>query len=64
VVGDYQDTGKAVQLADGETASLRTHPQVLRRVLQNLIDRAADCRPVWCLGRGRSPGQYAILHFA
>jgi signal transduction histidine kinase len=40
VVGDYQDTGKAVQLADGESASLRTHPQVLRRVLQNLIDNA------------------------
>lgn len=40
VVGDYQDTGKAVQIADGDTASLQTHPQVLRRVLQNLIDNA------------------------
>ena len=42
VVGDYQDTGKAVQLADGDTASLQTHPQVLRRVLQNLIDNALE----------------------
>ncbi|WP_454832526.1 HAMP domain-containing sensor histidine kinase [Pseudoxanthomonas wuyuanensis] len=40
VVGDYQDTGKAVQHAEGDTASLQTHPQVLRRILQNLIDNA------------------------
>lgn len=40
VVGDYQDTGRAVQLADGDTASLKTQPQALRRVLQNLIDNA------------------------
>lgn len=40
VVGDYQDVGKPVQRADSDTASLQTHPQVLRRVLQNLIDNA------------------------
>jgi signal transduction histidine kinase len=40
VVGDYQDTGKAVRLVESGTASLQTHPQVLRRVLQNLIDNA------------------------
>ncbi|MCF7223528.1 HAMP domain-containing sensor histidine kinase [Marilutibacter chinensis] len=40
VVGDYQDTGKAVQHTGGDNASLQTHPQVLRRVLQNLIDNA------------------------
>ncbi|WAC62838.1 HAMP domain-containing sensor histidine kinase [Pseudoxanthomonas sp. SL93] len=40
VVGDYQDTGKAVQRIDGDTASMHTHPQVLRRILQNLIDNA------------------------
>jgi signal transduction histidine kinase len=40
VVGDYQDSGKAVRRADGDKASLQTHPQVLRRVLQNLIDNA------------------------
>jgi signal transduction histidine kinase len=40
VVGDYQDIGKPVQRADGDTASLQTHPQVLHRVLQNLIDNA------------------------
>jgi len=40
VVGDYQDTGKPVQHGDGAEASLLTHPQVLRRVVQNLIDNA------------------------
>lgn len=40
VVGDYQDVGKPVQRVDSDTASLQTHPQVLRRVLQNLIDNA------------------------
>lgn len=40
VVGDYQDTGKAVQRTEGDQASVQTHPQVLRRVVQNLIDNA------------------------
>lgn len=40
VVGDYQDVGKAVQSIEGDSASLQTHPQVLRRVVQNLIDNA------------------------
>lgn len=40
VVGDYQDMGKSVQRVEGNTASLLTHPQVLRRVVQNLIDNA------------------------
>ena len=40
VVGDYQDTGKPVQRIEGDQASLQTHPQVLRRVVQNLIDNA------------------------
>jgi signal transduction histidine kinase len=40
VVGDYQDTGKAAQRTEGDQASVQTHPQVLRRVVQNLIDNA------------------------
>jgi len=40
VVGDYQDTGKNVQRTEGDPASLQTHPQVLRRIVQNLIDNA------------------------
>lgn len=40
VVGDYQDMGKSVQRVEGNTASLLTHPQVLRRIVQNLIDNA------------------------
>jgi signal transduction histidine kinase len=40
VVGDYQDMGKPVQRIEGDTASLMTHPQVLRRVVQNLVDNA------------------------
>ena len=40
VVDDYQDTGKPVQRTDGDHVSLQTHPQVLRRVVQNLIDNA------------------------
>ena len=41
LVADYQDAGKAVQLADGPSALHSTHPEVLRRVLQNLIDNSA-----------------------
>lgn len=40
LVGDYQDMGKPVQRLEGDSASLKTHPQVLRRVVQNLIDNA------------------------
>lgn len=40
VVGDYQDTGKAVSRIEGDDATLHTHPQALRRILQNLIDNA------------------------
>ncbi|WP_140726670.1 sensor histidine kinase [Pseudomonas sp. Hp2] len=40
VAGDYQDVGKPVRCAQGASASLQTHPQVLRRVVQNLIDNA------------------------
>lgn len=40
IVSDYQDTGKAVERGQGASASLRTHPQILRRVVQNLIDNA------------------------
>lgn len=40
VVADYQDTGKPVQRIEGDSASLQTHPQVLRRIVQNLIDNA------------------------
>lgn len=40
VIGDYQDMGKPVQRIEGGHASLQTHPHVLRRVVQNLIDNA------------------------
>ncbi|MBT2766928.1 HAMP domain-containing histidine kinase [Stenotrophomonas sp. ISL-67] len=40
VVGDYEDMGKPVQRLAGAQATLQTHPQVLRRVVQNLIDNA------------------------
>lgn len=40
VVGDYQDMGKPVQRVGDGSASLLTHPQVLRRVVQNLVDNA------------------------
>jgi signal transduction histidine kinase len=40
VVSDYQDMGKAVSRGEVANASLLTHPQVLRRVIQNLIDNA------------------------
>lgn len=40
VVGDYQDTGRSVQHTEGDSVALQTHPQVLRRVVQNLIDNA------------------------
>ncbi|WP_448143537.1 sensor histidine kinase [Stenotrophomonas bentonitica] len=40
VVGDYEEVGKPVRRVDGAQATLQTHPQVLRRVVQNLIDNA------------------------
>lgn len=40
VVDDYQDAGRDVSLQASEAALRDTHPQVLRRVLQNLIDNA------------------------
>jgi len=40
VVGDYQDVGKPVQRIAGPSLSLHTHPQVLRRIVQNLIDNS------------------------
>ncbi len=40
VVDDYQDAGRDVRLQASESALRDTHPQVLRRVLQNLIDNA------------------------
>lgn len=40
VVADYQDAGRSVQLMESATASRDTHPQALRRILQNLIDNA------------------------
>lgn len=42
VVSDYQDAGRAVVLAEGDVATKQTHPQVLRRILQNLIDNALN----------------------
>lgn len=42
VVADYQDAGRAVVLSNGGSASHDTHPQVLRRILQNLIDNALN----------------------
>ena len=40
LVDDYQDMGKPVQLGAVAPVALQTHPQVLRRVVQNLIDNA------------------------
>jgi signal transduction histidine kinase len=40
LVDDYQDMGKPVQLGKLAAVALHTHPQVLRRVVQNLIDNA------------------------
>lgn len=40
VVADYQDTGRPVRLVESGQALLQTHPQALRRVVQNLIDNA------------------------
>lgn len=40
VVDDYQDAGRDVHLQASESALRDTHPPVLRRVLQNLIDNA------------------------
>ncbi|MBB4124883.1 signal transduction histidine kinase [Xanthomonas translucens] len=40
VVGDYEDVGKPVERLPGGQAALQTHPQVLRRIVQNLIDNA------------------------
>ena len=40
VVGDYEEVGKQVRRVAGAQATLHTHPQVLRRVVQNLIDNA------------------------
>ena len=42
VVADYQDAGRAVVLSAGDSASHDTHPQVLRRILQNLVDNALN----------------------
>lgn len=42
IVADYQDAGRAVELASSAAASRDTHPQVLRRILQNLIDNALN----------------------
>lgn len=40
VVGDYEEVGKPVRRVAGAQAALPTHPQVLRRVVQNLVDNA------------------------
>jgi signal transduction histidine kinase len=40
VVGDYEEVGKPVRRVAGAQATLQTHPQVLRRVVQSLIDNA------------------------
>ncbi len=40
LVDDYQDMGKPVHLGELAAVALHTHPQVLRRVVQNLIDNA------------------------
>ncbi|HSX60271.1 MAG TPA: ATP-binding protein [Tahibacter sp.] len=40
IVGDYEDMGKPVRRIDGDSAAVTTHPQVLRRVVQNLVDNA------------------------
>ncbi|HVJ37893.1 MAG TPA: HAMP domain-containing sensor histidine kinase [Stenotrophomonas sp.] len=40
VIDDYRDMGKPVQLGELAAVALHTHPQVLRRIVQNLIDNA------------------------
>jgi len=40
VVGDYEDMGKPVQRRAGDCVAMSTHPQVLRRIVQNLVDNA------------------------
>ncbi len=40
VVGDYEDMGKPVQRRAGAPVAMSTHPQVLRRIVQNLVDNA------------------------
>ena len=40
VVGDYEDMGKPVERLPGDHVTLQTHPRVLRRIVQNLIDNA------------------------
>ncbi|RDZ27285.1 sensor histidine kinase [Lysobacter silvisoli] len=40
VVADYEDMGKPVTRGRGEAGAVQTHPQVLRRIVQNLIDNA------------------------
>jgi signal transduction histidine kinase len=40
LVCDYQDTGKAVTLAETAAVAVTTRPQALRRVLVNLVDNA------------------------
>lgn len=40
VVGDYQEMGRLVQRRAGAAMAMRTHPQVLRRIVQNLVDNA------------------------
>jgi signal transduction histidine kinase len=37
---DYQDTGRCVSVEHGESGTVVTRPQALRRVLSNLIDNA------------------------
>ncbi|MBS7455776.1 sensor histidine kinase [Coralloluteibacterium stylophorae] len=40
VAGDYQDGGRAVHTGERLDARVRTRPQVLRRIVQNLVDNA------------------------
>lgn len=40
VVGDYEDMGKPVRRRAGPATAISTHPQVLRRIVQNLVDNA------------------------
>jgi len=40
LVDDYQDMGKPVQLGELAQVALQAHPQVLRRIVQNLVDNA------------------------
>lgn len=42
MVADYRDAGRPVVLAEGDVAIRDTHPQALRRILQNLIDNALN----------------------